>query len=150
MTKAVADRVQALRTLLDDYNYQYYVLDAPTVTDAEYDQLFRELQHLEKEHPDLVTADSPTQRVGAAPLKAFGSVTHAVPMLSLENAFTDVDIEDFDQRIKDRLHTTQPITYCCEPKLDGLAINLRYEKGSLTQAATRGDGVTGEVVTAYV
>ncbi len=150
MTKAVADRVQALRTLLDDYNYQYYVLDAPTVTDAEYDQLFRELQHLEKEHPDLVTADSPTQRVGAAPLKAFGSVTHAVPMLSLENAFTDVDIEDFDQRIKDRLHTTQPITYCCEPKLDGLAINLRYEKGSLTQAATRGDGVTGEDVTANV
>lgn len=150
MTKAVEDRIQALRATLNTYNDQYYVLDAPTVSDAEYDQLFNELKQLESQHPALITPDSPTQRVGAAPLKAFGSVTHGIPMLSLDNAFTEEDIDDFNHRIQDRLRTTHTVSYCCEPKLDGLAINLRYENGLLVQAATRGDGVTGEDVTTNV
>lgn len=143
----IQKEIQRLRDQLNEHNYRYYVLDDPTVSDAEFDKLFNQLKALEAEHPTLVTPDSPTQRVGGAPLKAFSAVTHAVPMLSLDNAFDEADIEAFDKRVRDRLKTNEMVQYCCEPKLDGLAISLRYENGELVQAATRGDGETGEDVT---
>jgi DNA ligase (NAD+) len=145
--RATIEQAAALRAALEDANYRYYVLDQPTISDSEYDGLFKQLQNLEKNYPDLVTADSPTQRVGAAPLKAFGSVTHRVPMLSLNNAFADEDIIAFDKRVREGLDTGE-IEYACEPKFDGLAISLHYENGVLTQGATRGDGFSGEDVTA--
>lgn len=139
-------RVEKLRKELNEHSYRYYVLDDPTISDATYDQLYHELKALELTHPELITPDSPTQRVGEKPLKEFGEITHAVPMLSLDNAFAEQDISDFNQRIEDKLHQ-HPIEYCCEPKLDGLAINIRYHHGVLFSAATRGDGATGEDVT---
>jgi DNA ligase (NAD+) len=139
-------RIAALREQLRHHNYRYYVLDDPEVPDAEYDKLMRELQALEKEHPELVTPDSPTQRVGAAPVDAFDEVRHAVPMLSLENAFEPQDVQEFDRRIRERLEVKE-VEYMAEPKLDGLAISLRYEEGKLVRGATRGDGATGEDVT---
>lgn len=143
----VLEVIEQLRQTINDHNYRYYVLDDPLISDAQFDQLFRQLQQVEAQHPELVTADSPTQRVGAKPLKEFQEVQHAVPMLSLENGFTDEDIDAFDQRIHDRLGISTPIEYTCEPKLDGLAVSIRYEKGLLVQAATRGDGETGEDIT---
>ncbi len=145
-----AKEILALKKAIEDHNYRYYVLDAPSITDAEYDQLYQALKKLEAAHPELITPDSPTQRVGGAALKEFGEVKHGVSMLSLDNAFTEEDLDDFDQRIRDRLHAHEPIQYTCEPKLDGLAINLRYEHGRFVQAATRGDGFTGEDVTENV
>ncbi|MDX1811773.1 MAG: NAD-dependent DNA ligase LigA, partial [Gammaproteobacteria bacterium] len=142
----VAKRIQALREEIREHNYLYYVLDAPEIPDAEYDRLLRELETLEAENPELVTADSPTQRVGAEPLAAFQQVQHVVPMLSLNNAFSDEEIGDFTRRIREHLDIDQ-IEFVAEPKLDGLAVNLRYENGQLVQAATRGDGQTGEDVT---
>lgn len=149
MDKA-SKKIAKLREEINEHNYLYYVLDAPRIADADYDKLFQQLKVLEAAHPKLITPDSPTQRVGAAPLKEFSEVRHAIPMLSLENAFSDEDILAFDQRIRDRLHTNTAIDYCCEPKLDGLAISIRYERGVLVQAATRGDGTTGEDVTSNV
>ena len=143
-----AARIESLRATLAHHDYRYYVLDDPEVPDAEYDRLMRELRALEAEHPELVTADSPTQRVSGTPLKAFGEVTHRVAMLSLDNAFLDADVEAFDKRVRERLEVGGPIDYHCEPKLDGLAISLTYEHGRLVVGATRGDGVTGEDVTA--
>lgn len=143
----IKQKINSLRQQLDEHNYRYYVLDDPTISDKEYDNLFQELKALETTHPDLITPDSPTQRVGAAPLKEFNEIKHSIPMLSLENAFIEDDIYDFDQRIHDRLKDSNPIEYCCEPKMDGLAISLRYENGLLKTAATRGDGTTGEDVT---
>lgn len=145
--KDVENQINSLRSKINDHNYHYHVLDAPIISDAEYDQLFNQLKHLEEQYPELITADSPTQRVGATPLKVFHEVHHTVPMLSLENAFDAEDIQAFNQRIHDRLKTHAPIEYNCEPKLDGLAISLRYEQGLLVQAATRGDGAVGEDVT---
>ena len=142
-----AKKIESLREKINDHNYRYYVLDDPVISDAEYDRLFNELKKLEHDYPDLVTDDSPTQRVGGAPLKEFNEVKHDVPMLSLDNAFTDDDIIAFDQRVHDRLDSTSEIEYCCEPKMDGLAINLRYENGKLINASTRGDGFSGEDVT---
>lgn len=142
--------IEKLRGLIEEHNYRYYVLDDPSVTDAEYDILFARLKELETLNPEFITAESPTQRVGAAPLKSFNMVKHDVAMLSLENAFTDEDIIDFDQRIRDRLHTSKVIEYCCEPKMDGLAVNIRYENGYMTQAATRGDGASGEDITSNI
>lgn len=142
-----ARRIARLRDEINHHNYRYYVLDEPIVSDAEYDRLLRELQALEAAHPHLITPDSPTQRVGGTPQKAFGEVRHAVPMLSLGNAFTDQDIEDFDRRIRERLEV-DVVEYIAEPKLDGLSLSLRYEHGALVQAATRGDGEVGEDVTA--
>ncbi|HEX4299613.1 MAG TPA: NAD-dependent DNA ligase LigA [Gammaproteobacteria bacterium] len=139
-------RIETLREQLRHHNHRYYVLDDPEVPDAEYDKLMRELQALEEEHPELITADSPTQRVGAAPLAAFDEVRHAVPMLSLGNAFEREEVEEFDRRIRERLEVEQ-VDYTAEPKLDGLAISLRYEGGTLMRGATRGDGSTGEDVT---
>jgi DNA ligase (NAD+) len=146
-TRAAAARAKALRASLEEANYRYYVLDAPTISDAEYDRLFRELQALEAEHPALATPDSPTARVGAAPLEAFGSVRHRVPMLSLNNAFADDEVEAFDRRAREALES-EAVEYACEPKFDGLAVSLAYEHGHLARGATRGDGYEGEDVTA--
>ena len=146
----LAAKAAALREQINHHNYQYYVLDDPQIPDSEYDRLLRALEALETEHPSLVRADSPTQRVGASPLAAFDQVRHAIPMLSLENAFGDQEYDDFDRRVRDRLSSEQDIIYAAEPKLDGLAISLRYEHGQLIQAATRGDGRTGENVTQNV
>ena len=140
-------RLQSLRDQIEEANYNYYVLDAPTIPDAEYDRLLRELEQIEAEHPELVTPDSPTQRVGATPAKEFGEVRHEVPMLSLANAFSEDELFAFDRRIHDRLGSETPIEYACEPKLDGLAVSLLYEDGLYVRGATRGDGVTGEDVT---
>lgn len=142
-----AARIDALRRQLDDANYRYHVLDDALIPDVEYDRLLRELEGLEAAHPELASADSPTQRVGAAPSGAFASVTHAIPMLSLGNAFSDGEVLDFVQRIQQRLGRDEPV-FSVEPKLDGLAISLRYENGHFVQGATRGDGATGEDVTA--
>jgi DNA ligase (NAD+) len=141
------ERVSELRQEIDHHNYRYYVLDDPEIPDSQYDRLLRELQALEAEHPELISADSPTQRVGAEPLDAFGEVLHRVPMLSLDNAFSEQEMTDFDRRVRDKLDTQEEIVYAAEPKLDGLAISLRYEQGHLVQAATRGDGNRGEDVT---
>lgn len=132
------------------HEYQYHVLDAPEVPDAEYDRLMRELRELESAHPEWVTADSPTQRVGAAPLAAFDQVRHEVPMLSLDNVFDEESFLAFYKRVQDRLKSSDPLTFCCELKLDGLAVSLLYEDGELVRAATRGDGTTGENITANV
>ncbi len=146
----LSPKIQSLREQINEHNYRYYVLDQPSIPDAEYDRLMRELQTLEAEHPELVTADSPTQRVGVAPQKEFKQVTHLVPMLSLENAFSDEDVIAFQRRINERLHTQEEIDFTCEPKMDGLAVNLLYENGYLKTAATRGDGTTGEDITANI
>jgi len=148
----IVNQAQALRETLNHHAYRYYVLDDPELPDAEYDRLFAELQHLEADYPALQTADSPTQRVGAPALAAFEQVSHAVPMLSLNNAFSDEDIVAFDKRVANLLEQSEPqlIDYFAEPKLDGLAVSLRYEQGVLVQAATRGDGQTGENITANV
>lgn len=140
-------RIAELRDLLNEHNHRYYVLDDPSVTDAEFDTLFRELQTLEEAYPKLLTEDSPTQRVGSTPLDQFESVTHAVPMLSLGNAFSIDELAEFDKRIINRLDSATGITYVAEPKLDGLAVSLRYENGKFVQGATRGDGTSGENVT---
>ena len=143
---AIVARAAQLRRELEQHNYNYYVLDQPTIADADWDRLFHELVALETEYPELLSADSPTQRVGSKPLAAFASVTHRVPMLSLGNAFSDDDIDSFDRRCREALDAAE-IEYCCEPKFDGLAINLTYEHGSFVQGATRGDGGVGEDVT---
>ena len=147
--KSVRERARTLHAELHEHNYRYYSRDDPAIPDAEYDQLLRELQSLEAQYPQLITPDSPTQRVGAAPLKAFGEVRHEQRMLSLDNAFSDEELLDFDRRVRDRLETDE-VEYAAEPKLDGLAISLLYRDGLLVRAATRGDGVTGEDVTQNV
>ena len=146
---ATKKKVESLRSQIRHHNYQYHVLDDPAVPDAEYDRVVRELQALEKSHPELVTADSPTQRVGAEPIKAFGTVPHTLPMLSLDNAFSEDELNDFHRRVTERLELAVDanLNYAAEPKLDGAAVSLRYEKGQLVRGATRGDGTTGEDIT---
>ncbi|MHB8680017.1 MAG: NAD-dependent DNA ligase LigA [Rudaea sp.] len=144
---SAVERAAALRAQLDEANYRYHVLDEPNIPDAEYDALMRELEVLESEHPNLRTADSPTQRVGAAPSREFAEVRHAMPMLSLANAFRDAEVADFARRIRERLGRDD-LEFSVEPKFDGLAISLRYENGMFVQGATRGDGETGEDVSA--
>ncbi len=148
-SRGLRRRVASLRERLQHHNHRYYVLDDPEISDAEYDRLLRELQELEALHPELVTADSPTQRVGATPVAAFGEVRHTVPMLSLANAFDDQEVADFDRRVRDRLEVSE-VEYVAEAKLDGLAVSVRYEAGVLVQASTRGDGTRGEDVTQNV
>ena len=148
MTRAAA-RIEQLRRLIAEANHRYYVLDDPSIPDADYDRLLRELEALEQAQPELVTEDSPTQRVGAVPAGAFAQVRHAVPMLSLANAFTDAEVGDFVRRIEQTLDVRDP-AFSVEPKLDGLAVSLRYEAGRFVVAATRGDGATGEDVTANI
>lgn len=140
-------RAEALRREIDEHNYRYYVLDKPVVSDAEYDRLLRELQQLEAEHPQLITPDSPTQRVGATPLSAFGEVRHTLPMTSMDNAFDANELREWDQRVRKGLGTEEGVTYTAEPKFDGASVSIRYEAGRLTLAGTRGDGATGEDVT---
>ena len=147
---APAEEIRTLRDQLNDWSHRYYVLDDPSVPDAEYDRAFRRLEELEAEHPDLVTSDLPTQRVGDRPLDAFDEVRHDVPMLSLGNAFDEQELRDFDQRVRERLDVDGPVAYVAEPKLDGLAVSLLYENGELVRGATRGDGETGEDITANV
>ena len=146
---SVASQISELRRQLNEYSYRYHVLDDPAVPDADYDRLYRQLAALENEHPELVTADSPTQRVGESPLSEFAEVRHEVPMLSLDNAFGDEDMLAFDKRVRERLDVAE-IHYAAEVKLDGLAVSLLYEQGKLVRAATRGDGATGEDVTSNV
>ncbi|WP_150539258.1 NAD-dependent DNA ligase LigA [Actinobacillus vicugnae] len=143
--------LEALRQKLREYEYHYHVLDNPLVPDAEYDRLMNELKNLEWQHPDWITPDSPTQRVGAKPLDGFAQVTHEIPMLSLDNAFSDEDLDGFLRRMESYI-SEEPATlsFCCEPKLDGLAVSILYIDGVLSQAATRGDGTTGEDITANI
>ena len=148
--RSPAEEIKTLRDQLNDWSHRYYVLDDPSVPDAEYDRAFRRLEELEAEHPELVTKDSPTQRVGDRPLDAFDEVRHDVPMLSLGNAFDEQELRDFDQRVRERLDVDGPVAYVAEPKLDGLAVSLLYENGELVRGATRGDGETGEDITANV
>jgi DNA ligase (NAD+) len=150
-TSKLRSELDSLRRQIEAHNYAYHVLDRPTVPDAEYDRLMRRLQEIEAAHPELVTPDSPTQRVGAAKLEGFREIRHARPMLSLDNVFSDEELEAFDKRLRDRLGagdtSIERVTYWAEPKLDGAAISLRYENGELVFGATRGDGTTGEDVT---
>ena len=146
-TVPVTERAAELRARLDEASHRYHVLDEPTIPDAEYDVLLRELETLEAAHPELITPDSPTQRVGAAPSGAFAEVRHEVPMLSLANAFSEEEVSEFARRIRDRLDRDAPLKFSVEPKFDGLAISLRYENGVFVRGATRGDGETGEDVT---
>ncbi|OOF44384.1 DNA ligase (NAD(+)) LigA [Rodentibacter rarus] len=147
----IQTQLETLRQTLRQYEYEYHVLDNPTVPDSEYDRLFHLLKALEVAHPELITADSPTQRVGAKPLSGFNQIRHEIPMLSLDNAFSDEEFDAFVKRIEDRLTlSASPLTFCCEPKLDGLAVSILYVNGVLTQAATRGDGTTGEDITANI
>ena len=152
MTTSVdtAARVAELRTQIHHHNYRYHTMDAPDITDAEFDQLFRELKQLEQDHPELVTDDSPTQRVGSEPLAAFSQVRHERAMTSLDNAFGEDDMLDFDRRVRARLESDEAVSYACEPKIDGVAVSLLYEAGKLTRGATRGDGTTGEDITSNV
>lgn len=148
---SLQQQIDKLRQDLRRYEYEYHVLDNPTIPDAEYDRLFHQLKALEAAHPELITADSPTQRVGAKPLSGFAQIRHEIPMLSLDNAFSDEEFYAFVKRIEDRLiRLPDPLTFCCEPKLDGLAVSILYVNGVLTQAATRGDGTTGEDITVNI
>ena len=143
--------LETLRQTLRKYEYHYHVLDNPLVPDAEYDRLMNELKNLEWQHPEWITPDSPTQRVGAKPLEGFAQITHELPMLSLDNAFSDEELDGFLRRIENLIaQDPEKMTFCCEPKLDGLAVSILYENGSLVQAATRGDGTTGEDITANI
>ena len=142
-----SDRAAQLHEQLNQANYAYYVLDNPSFPDAEYDRLFHELKDIEAQFPQLLTSDSPTQRVGATPLSHFDQVTHEVAMLSLDNAFNEDDMGDFNRRVSERINSSDDIEYACEPKLDGIAVSLLYENGLLVRGATRGDGSTGENIT---
>ena len=150
MTPSISERIEALREEIRQHNHLYHVLDAPEIPDSEYDRLMRELIELESKHPEFITPDSPTQRVGDAPISAFGTVTHRLPMLSLDNAFSEEELREFDKRVRSRLELEDDATgleYAAEPKLDGAAVSLLYEDGVLVRAATRGDGTTGEDIT---
>ncbi len=147
MKSDIKREIESLRAQLNEHNYRYYVQDDPIVSDAEYDRLMRQLMALENEHPELITADSPTQRVGAQPESAFAEVIHRVPMLSLDNVFNDDELKAFDKRVRDKLGADANVEYGCELKMDGLAVSLLYENGELVQGATRGDGFKGEDIT---
>lgn len=148
--QTVSDKIQQLRQQLRHHEYQYHVLDQPQIPDSEYDHLMNQLKRLEADYPQLIVADSPTQRVGAKPLAGFQQITHELPMLSLDNAFSNEDFYAFERRIQERLANMQALEFCCEPKLDGLAVSILYINGILTQAATRGDGSTGEDITSNI
>lgn len=141
---SVKEQIEELRKTINYHNYRYYVLDDPEISDAEYDALMRKLEALERQHPEFISPDSPTQRVGAEPLKSFSSVSHTVPMLSLANAMNEEEVRAFDDRVKRTLKTVSPVEYVVEPKLDGLAVEIIYENGIFIQGSTRGDGFTGE------
>src|SRR5262245_8355985 len=143
LTKRAAD----LRRLIDYHNYKYYVEAQPEISDREFDRLLDELKQLEKDHPGLVTPDSPTQRVGGQPIEGFATVTHRVPMLSIDNTYNADDLREFDKRVRKALGKGEPVTYVVELKIDGVAMSMTYEKGAFTVGATRGDGERGDDVT---
>ena len=145
---AITKKIKSLRQQINDHNYRYYILDDPLISDGEYDQLFRKLEQLEGQHPELIVPESPTQRIGAEPLEAFGTVTHRIPMMSLANAMSDEELSAFDERLKKALDDMADIEYVSEPKLDGLAVELIYENGTFVNGSTRGDGTSGEDITA--
>ena len=145
--KAIEDRLKKLRDIIEQHNYNYYILNAPTISDGEYDIIFRELYTLETKHPELIISESPTQRVGTEPLIEFGSIEHQIPMLSLSNAMNPEELIAFDERMKKELNLKKNILYIAEPKLDGLGIELIYEQGIFIKGSTRGDGYTGEDIT---
>ncbi|MCX5855035.1 MAG: NAD-dependent DNA ligase LigA, partial [Deltaproteobacteria bacterium] len=145
--EAAAIRIEELRSLINHHNRRYYQLDDPEIPDAEYDRLMRELMEMEQQFPEIDVSDSPTRRVGAAPLEKFETQNHLTPMLSLANAFSEQDIHDFGERIRRFLGSDETVTFVVEPKLDGVAVNLIYVNGVLDLGLTRGDGTTGEVVT---
>ncbi|MEG1209978.1 MAG: NAD-dependent DNA ligase LigA [Leclercia sp.] len=147
---SIEQQLTELRTTLRHHEYLYHVMDAPEIPDAEYDRLMRELRELEAQHPELIIPDSPTQRVGAAPLASFSQIRHEVPMLSLDNVFDEESFLAFNKRVQDRLKRAEALSWCCELKLDGLAVSILYENGVMIRAATRGDGTTGEDITANV
>jgi len=147
LSSQVIQKVDKLRKVLHRHNYRYYVLDDPEISDAEYDRMMQELKRLEEDHPQLASPDSPTARVGAPPLEKFEAVAHSIPMLSLDNAFNDEDILEFDKRVRRNLDTREEVLYTAEPKLDGVAVELVYENGILVAASTRGDGLVGEGIT---
>ena len=144
--KTIKSQVEALREKINYHNIKYYTFDDPEIPDSEFDKLLRELQSLEAKYPELISPDSPTQRVGAKPLKTFGEIKHRIPMLSLANAMNEVELLDFDRRVREATKV-DVIEYAAEPKLDGLAVSLRYEDGVLVSGATRGDGSVGEDIT---
>ena len=146
----IQERVARLRETVNRHNYLYHTLDTPEVSDAEFDRLFHELKALESDYPDLVADDSPTQRVGSQPLDSFDQVVHEMPMLSLDNAFGEEDMHDFNRRVLARLGSNDDVAYACEPKIDGVAVSLLYQDGRLVRGATRGDGTTGEDITSNV
>ena len=148
-SESIQQQIERLRAEIRRHDILYYVHNQPEISDGEYDRLFAELKRLEAEHPDLVTPDSPTQRVSERPLEAFASVTHAVPMLSIDNTYNEAELRVFDKRVKKVLGNNE-YHYVVELKIDGLAMSLRYEQGRLVRAATRGDGETGDDVTANV
>ena len=148
--RKVRDEIDSLRTAIDHHNYRYHVLDDPEVSDPDYDALFDRLCALENEHPELITPDSPTQRVGSEPQGEFGSVTHRAPMLSLDKCTTFEELVAWDERCRARLTASEPLEYSCEPKMDGVAVSLLYERSALVRGATRGDGAKGEDITANV
>lgn len=150
MDPAVIKKVEDLRKALHRHNYRYYVLDDPEISDAEYDRMMQALIELEAAYPDLASPDSPTSRIGAPPLAAFETIAHSIPMLSLDNGFSDADIIEFDRRIKKNLKTDDEVVYTAEPKVDGVAVELVYENGRLVAASTRGDGINGEMITPNV
>ncbi|RZF84356.1 DNA ligase [Pseudoalteromonas sp. S4488] len=150
MSSPIFEQISQLRAQLEEHNHNYYVLDAPSIPDAEYDRLMRELSALEQANPEFQSPDSPSQKVGGAALDKFEQVTHQVPMLSLDNAFSEEEFAAFNRRIKERLMDNNELTFCCEPKLDGLAVSIIYRDGVLVQAATRGDGMVGENITQNV
>ncbi|HJX09470.1 MAG TPA: NAD-dependent DNA ligase LigA, partial [Candidatus Binatia bacterium] len=143
----VEKEIRDLRREIDKHNYQYYVLDDPLISDAEYDKLFRRLLELEKQYPELASPDSPTQRVGAPPLDKFNTVQHTLPMLSLSNANDQEEMREFEERIQRFLKTTEAIEYVAEPKIDGVAVELVYDEGRFVVGSTRGDGINGEDIT---
>ena len=143
---SLSERVRELREELQEHNYRYYVLNDPVISDREFDALLEELQRLEREHPELITPDSPTQRVGSDLSSAFPTVTHARPMLSLANTYSEEDAREFDRRIRDRLGE-EPFEYVAELKIDGVAVSLRYEDGILVRGVTRGNGEQGDEIT---
>ncbi len=150
LSPQIDDEIENLRRVIREHDYKYYVLDSPEITDQEYDGLFRKLQDLEQQYPELITPDSPTQRVGGQPLEKFSQIGHAIPMLSLSNIFDESELLEFDARTKKTLGVRSEVSYVVEPKLDGVAVELIYEMGLLVAGATRGDGITGEDVTAGV
>ncbi|HEX4124667.1 MAG TPA: hypothetical protein VHY37_08065, partial [Tepidisphaeraceae bacterium] len=149
MPESPQHRIAALRAQLDDANYRYFVLAKPTISDPQYDKLMRELIELEKAHPELLSADSPSQRVGGEAISEFATVVHAVPMMSIDNTYDEAEVRAFDERVKKGLGGEEPPNYVLEPKVDGVAATLRYEGGILVQAATRGDGRRGDDITPH-